>query len=110
MVGRSKDLNGQPDRQPEEGGFERWNTDVTTSVTVSLLGTELRLSQDPQSRHLGTTVRDASIVLAKWLERNARCLAQRMASACRSVLAFEGASSKILTFVGACWQERGAFP
>lgn len=75
MVRCSNDCDGQPDRQMTEGGFERWNTDYTTSVTVSLLGTELRLSQDPQSRHLGTIVRDASIVLAKWLERNARCLA-----------------------------------
>ena len=79
MVRCSNDGSGQPDRQITEGGFECWNTDVTTSVTVSLLGTELRLSQDPQSRHLGTIVRDASIVLAKWLERNARCLAHCVA-------------------------------
>ena len=29
----------------------------------------LRLAQDPNSQNLGTTVWDASIVLAKWLEK-----------------------------------------
>ena len=52
--------------------FARWNTHFSTSVVVELFGTQLRLSQDPQSLHLGTTVWDASIVVAKWLERNAR--------------------------------------
>jgi predicted nicotinamide N-methyase len=41
------------------------HTTVARSVT-------LRLAQDPNSEHLGTTVWDASIVLAKYLERGMR--------------------------------------
>ncbi|KAK9830946.1 hypothetical protein WJX81_000881 [Elliptochloris bilobata] len=69
MVRRSTQ---EPDEEGRDGGFSRWNTHFSTVVNVTLLGTELRLSQDPKSLHLGTTVWDASIVLAKWLERNAR--------------------------------------
>ncbi len=29
----------------------------------------LRLAQDPSSEHLGTTVWDSSVVLAKWMEK-----------------------------------------
>jgi hypothetical protein len=59
-------------QSPQTESFARWNTHFSTSVSVELFGTTLRLSQDPQSLHLGTTVWDASIVVAKWLERNAR--------------------------------------
>ncbi len=59
-------------RSPHTESFARWNTHFSTSVSVELFGTPLQLSQDPQSLHLGTTVWDASIVVAKWLERNAR--------------------------------------
>ena len=52
--------------------FERFNTHASTSVEVPLFGSTWRLAQAPQTNHLGTTVWDASIVLAKWLERNAR--------------------------------------
>ncbi|CAL8464476.1 g4011 [Coccomyxa elongata] len=52
--------------------FERWNTHLSTSVSVELFGIDVRMSQDPSSMNLGTTVWDASIVLAKFLEKNAR--------------------------------------
>ncbi|KAK9904903.1 hypothetical protein WJX75_005147 [Coccomyxa subellipsoidea] len=52
--------------------FERWNTHLSTSVNVELFGSEVRMSQNPSSLNLGTTVWDASIVLAKFLEKNAR--------------------------------------
>ena len=65
------------DKSPQNESFARWNTHFSTSVSVELFGTPLRLSQDPQSLHLGTTVWDASIVVAKWLERNARWVCSR---------------------------------
>eukprot|EP00882_Tetradesmus_deserticola_P020392 GHRQ01022031.1.p1 GENE.GHRQ01022031.1~~GHRQ01022031.1.p1 ORF type:complete len:180 (+),score=67.43 GHRQ01022031.1:225-764(+) len=52
--------------------FERWNTHFSTVVEQEVLGVNLRLAQDPSSEHLGTTVWDASIVLAKYLEKNMR--------------------------------------
>eukprot|EP00898_Chlorokybus_atmophyticus_P000027 jgi/Chlat1/1024/Chrsp109S01459 len=45
--------------------MERWNTHHSVSVEVELFDHVLRLSQDPNSNHLGTTVWDSSIVLAK---------------------------------------------
>ncbi|KAK9868374.1 hypothetical protein WJX84_008776 [Apatococcus fuscideae] len=56
----------------DESGWQRWNTHFSTSVEVELFGKTLRLAQDPNSQNLGTTVWDASIVLAKWLEKGAR--------------------------------------
>ncbi|KAL6754414.1 putative methyltransferase-domain-containing protein [Haematococcus lacustris] len=44
----------------------------TTSISLDLMGQTVRLAQDPNSKHLGTTVWDASIVLAKLLEKNMR--------------------------------------
>ena len=49
--------------------FERWNTHFSTEVKQEVFGVELRLQQDPSSHNLGTTVWDASIVLAKFLEK-----------------------------------------
>ncbi|GMH33697.1 hypothetical protein BSKO_01531 [Bryopsis sp. KO-2023] len=50
--------------------WERWNTHFSTVVEQEVLGYPFRLSQDPNSENLGTTVWDASIVLAKYLEKN----------------------------------------
>ncbi|XP_076957569.1 uncharacterized protein LOC143633105 [Bidens hawaiensis] len=36
------------------------------------MGYQLQFSQDPNSKHLGTTVWDASMVLVKYLEKNCR--------------------------------------
>ncbi|KAG2442095.1 hypothetical protein HYH02_009584 [Chlamydomonas schloesseri] len=52
--------------------WERWNTHQTTQVEQEVFGTVLRFVQDPSSEHLGTTVWDASVVLAKWFEKNIR--------------------------------------
>lgn len=52
--------------------FERFNTHTSTSVELPLFGSTWRLAQAPNTNHLGTTVWDASIILAKWMEKNAR--------------------------------------
>ncbi|GBF92173.1 hypothetical protein Rsub_05255 [Raphidocelis subcapitata] len=52
--------------------LERWNTHFSTSVEVELCGVTLRLAQDPASENLGTTVWDASIVMAKYFEKHIR--------------------------------------
>ncbi|KAG2429921.1 hypothetical protein HXX76_010701 [Chlamydomonas incerta] len=41
-------------------------------VEQEVFGSVLRFVQDPSSEHLGTTVWDASVVLAKWFEKNIR--------------------------------------
>ncbi|KAF3454925.1 hypothetical protein FNV43_RR05373 [Rhamnella rubrinervis] len=41
-------------------------------MTLEVMGHELQFSQDPNSKHLGTTVWDASLVFAKFLEKNCR--------------------------------------
>lgn len=56
-------------RKEQSSDWERWNTHETTVVTQEVLGTTLRLAQNPSSEHLGTTVWDASVVLAKWMEK-----------------------------------------
>lgn len=43
--------------------------DQTTMVEQEVFGSVLRFVQDPSSEHLGTTVWDASVVLAKWFEK-----------------------------------------
>ncbi|KAF5830984.1 putative methyltransferase-domain-containing protein [Dunaliella salina] len=48
------------------------NTHDTMSVSLEFMGETLRVSQDPNTEHLGTSVWDASIVLAKFLEKNMR--------------------------------------
>ncbi|KAL0051972.1 hypothetical protein WJX82_005622 [Trebouxia sp. C0006] len=50
----------------------RWNTHHSTQVDVELFGNTLHLAQNPNTNHLGTTVWDSSIVLAKFLEKNAK--------------------------------------
>eukprot|EP01026_Neomeris_dumetosa_P000885 TRINITY_DN102066_c0_g1_i2.p1 TRINITY_DN102066_c0_g1~~TRINITY_DN102066_c0_g1_i2.p1 ORF type:complete len:251 (-),score=31.76 TRINITY_DN102066_c0_g1_i2:121-873(-) len=49
--------------------WERWNTHWSTEVEVDVMNFKFRLKQDPNSNHLGTTVWDSSIVLAKYLEK-----------------------------------------
>ena len=71
LMGRASASEEAVGERSEEG-LQRWNTHFSTEVCITLFGSELRLSQNPQSLHLGTTVWDASIVLAKWLEHNAR--------------------------------------
>eukprot|EP00210_Caulerpa_lentillifera_P000716 g693.t1 len=51
--------------------MERWNTHFSNIIELSLFGLELKLFQDPNSNNLGTTVWDASIVCAKYFEKNA---------------------------------------
>lgn len=51
---------------------DRLNTPSTFTMTMEVLGHELRFYQDPNSKHLGTTVWDASLVFVKFLEKNCR--------------------------------------
>ncbi|XP_004506058.1 uncharacterized protein [Cicer arietinum] len=51
---------------------DRLNTPTTFEMPLEVLGHELQFVQDPNSKHLGTTVWDASLVFAKFLERNCR--------------------------------------
>ncbi|XP_031286241.1 protein-lysine methyltransferase METTL21D isoform X1 [Pistacia vera] len=51
---------------------DRLNSPTTSEVTLEVLGHQLHFSQNPNSRHLGTTVWDASVVFAKFLEKNCR--------------------------------------
>ncbi|KAK9126634.1 hypothetical protein Scep_015480 [Stephania cephalantha] len=52
--------------------FDRLNSPNTSGITLEVLGHQLQFSQDPNSKHLGTTVWDASMVFAKFLEKNCR--------------------------------------
>ncbi|KAL1172948.1 hypothetical protein V6Z11_A05G382400 [Gossypium hirsutum] len=47
---------------------ERLNSPSTSVVTFEVLGRQLHFSQDPNSKHLGTTVWDTSMVFAKFLK------------------------------------------
>ncbi|EPS70312.1 hypothetical protein M569_04453, partial [Genlisea aurea] len=51
---------------------DRLNSPNTSAVLFEILGHHLQFSQDPNSKHLGTTVWDASLVFAKFLEKNCR--------------------------------------
>ncbi|XP_015874557.2 uncharacterized protein LOC107411479 [Ziziphus jujuba] len=51
---------------------DRLNLPTTFSMNLEVMGHELQFSQDPNSKHLGTTVWDASLVFAKFLEKNCR--------------------------------------
>ncbi|XP_061359438.1 uncharacterized protein LOC133303537 isoform X1 [Gastrolobium bilobum] len=51
---------------------DRLNTPTTFEMPLEVLGHDLQFSQDPNSKHLGTTVWDASLVFVKFLERNCR--------------------------------------
>ncbi|KAL6566838.1 hypothetical protein OROMI_015242 [Orobanche minor] len=60
-----------------DGGFlflgrGRLNSPDTSAVMFEVLGHQLQFAQDPNSKHLGTTVWDASMVFAKFLEKNCR--------------------------------------
>ncbi|KAF3619661.1 hypothetical protein FXO37_33609 [Capsicum annuum] len=48
------------------------NSPHTSAIFIDVLGHQLQFCQDPNSKHLGTTVWDASMVLVKFLERNCR--------------------------------------
>ncbi|KAL6575149.1 hypothetical protein OROMI_012434 [Orobanche minor] len=48
------------------------NSPDTSAVMFEVLGHQLQFAQDPNSKHLGTTVWDASMVFAKFLEKNCR--------------------------------------
>ncbi|KAL3530510.1 hypothetical protein ACH5RR_009832 [Cinchona calisaya] len=51
---------------------DRLNSPDTSAIIFEVLGHQLQFSQDPNSKHLGTTVWDASMVFAKFLEKNCR--------------------------------------
>ncbi|KAF0935420.1 hypothetical protein E2562_032675, partial [Oryza meyeriana var. granulata] len=51
---------------------DRLNSPSTSAISLELLGHRLHISQDPNSKHLGTTVWDASMVFVKFLEKNSR--------------------------------------
>lgn len=51
---------------------DRLNSPQTSAVLFEVFGYQLQFSQDPNSKHLGTTVWDASMVLVKFLEKNCR--------------------------------------
>lgn len=51
---------------------DRLNSPHTSAILIDVLGHQLQFCQDPNSKHLGTTVWDASMVLVKFLERNCR--------------------------------------
>ncbi|KAK6141747.1 hypothetical protein DH2020_024516 [Rehmannia glutinosa] len=48
------------------------NSPDTSAIILEVLGHQLHFAQDPNSKHLGTTVWDASMVFAKFLEKNCR--------------------------------------
>ncbi|CAK9141684.1 unnamed protein product [Ilex paraguariensis] len=52
--------------------LDRLNSPNTSAIIFEVLGHHLQFSQDPNSKHLGTTVWDASMVLVKFLEKNCR--------------------------------------
>ncbi|KAF2300639.1 hypothetical protein GH714_014876 [Hevea brasiliensis] len=51
---------------------DRLNSPSTSSIILEILGHQLQFSQDPNSKHVGTTVWDASMVFVKFLEKNCR--------------------------------------
>ncbi|KAK8597606.1 hypothetical protein V6N13_095008 [Hibiscus sabdariffa] len=51
---------------------DRLNSPSTSVITFEVLGHQLQFAQDPNSKHLGTTVWDTSTVFAKFLEKNCR--------------------------------------
>ncbi|KAK8509175.1 hypothetical protein V6N13_062230 [Hibiscus sabdariffa] len=51
---------------------DRLNSPSTSVITFEVLGHQLQFAQDPNSKHLGTTVWDTSMVFAKFLEKNCR--------------------------------------
>ncbi|KAK1435130.1 hypothetical protein QVD17_00890 [Tagetes erecta] len=51
---------------------DRLNSPQSSAVLFEVMGYQLHFAQDPNSKHLGTTVWDASMVLVKYLEKNCR--------------------------------------
>ncbi|CAI5470216.1 unnamed protein product [Closterium sp. Yama58-4] len=49
---------------------DRFNTPTTNVIELEAMGHRLRVTQDPNSKHVGTTVWDSSIVVLKYLERH----------------------------------------
>uniref|UniRef100_A0A804NWB8 Tumor-related protein n=1 Tax=Zea mays TaxID=4577 RepID=A0A804NWB8_MAIZE len=52
--------------------YDRLNSPNTSAISLEVMGHRLHISQDPNSKHLGTTVWDASMVFVKFLEKNSR--------------------------------------
>eukprot|EP00252_Welwitschia_mirabilis_P012532 TRINITY_DN2763_c0_g1_i1.p1 TRINITY_DN2763_c0_g1~~TRINITY_DN2763_c0_g1_i1.p1 ORF type:complete len:386 (-),score=70.68 TRINITY_DN2763_c0_g1_i1:210-1292(-) len=50
----------------------RYNSPHTSLIQFEAFGELLQFSQDPNSKHLGTTIWDASMVFVKFLEKNCR--------------------------------------
>jgi len=50
----------------------RYNSPHTSMIQFEVFGEQLQIAQDPNSKHLGTTVWDASMVFVKFLEKNCR--------------------------------------
>lgn len=50
----------------------RYNSPHTSMIQFEVFGEQLHIAQDPNSKHLGTTVWDASMVFVKFLEKNCR--------------------------------------
>ncbi|KAJ3672164.1 hypothetical protein LUZ60_006885 [Juncus effusus] len=50
----------------------RLNSPSTSAISIEAFGHKLNISQDPNSKHHGTTVWDASMVFVKYLEKNCR--------------------------------------
>ncbi|KAI4373554.1 hypothetical protein MLD38_011670 [Melastoma candidum] len=51
---------------------DRLNSPETSAICLEVRGHQLQFAQDPNSKHLGTTVWDSSMVLVKFLEKNSR--------------------------------------
>ncbi|XP_031501859.1 uncharacterized protein LOC116265414 isoform X2 [Nymphaea colorata] len=51
---------------------DRLNSPSTSAISFDVMGQNLLFSQDPNSKHLGTTLWDASMVFVKFLEKNCR--------------------------------------
>ncbi|XP_048233963.1 protein N-lysine methyltransferase METTL21A isoform X1 [Ricinus communis] len=51
---------------------DRLNSPSSCAITLEVMSHQLQFCQDPNSKHLGTTVWDASMVFAKFLEKNCR--------------------------------------
>ncbi|GLU11872.1 hypothetical protein SLE2022_285920 [Rubroshorea leprosula] len=51
---------------------DRLNSPSTSAIPFEVFNHQLQFSQDPNSKHLGTTVWDSSMVFVKYLEKNCR--------------------------------------
>lgn len=68
------------DGRDEDGQFVRWNDADSTKLSIEVFDRTLAFEQNPNSGHMSSTVWDAGIVLAKYIENerisliNKRCL------------------------------------